>query len=176
MHFRDSAFAVLHILSMPIIASETSNILFSLMPLRSFTWRLRGDGFWGDENKPDISSRPFSSRRPCGTVIPVRLPPCQRIINAILITKHTFQLCPQQRNHCCALGARLVEVPCWVEAIPMRTNTILKIGGDLYHNSKFRQGCNNFMIRAVTESSVFARLSTWMALKDDWQLDVVVRS
>jgi hypothetical protein len=35
--FGDAALAVLHILSMPVIASETSNILFSLMPLRPFT-------------------------------------------------------------------------------------------------------------------------------------------
>lgn len=111
MRVREFSVAVVHILSMPIIASETSNILVSLMPFMPFAGRLTGDGLCGEENRPDISSSPFSSRRPCGTVIPVRLRLCQRLFCKILISKHTVQPCPRQKSRCCALGALLVEVP-----------------------------------------------------------------
>ena len=68
----------------------------------------------GEENKPDISSNPFSSRRRCGNVIPVRLQPSQRASYAIQTTERTVQLCPQQRNRCYALDAPLVGVPSFV--------------------------------------------------------------
>jgi hypothetical protein len=96
---------------MPVIASEISNVLFSPVPLSPYARRLRGDGLCGEENKPDISSNPFSSRRRCGIVIPVRLQSSQRASYAIPITERTVQLCPQQRNRCYALGALLVGVP-----------------------------------------------------------------
>lgn len=63
----------LHILSMPDISSEASNVLFCASLLLAPGFCFAGEGFTGDENNPVISSRPFSSSLPCGRVTPVRL-------------------------------------------------------------------------------------------------------
>jgi hypothetical protein len=98
----------------------------------------------GEENKPDISSSPFSSRRRCGNVIPVRLQASQRAPYAMQTTERTVQLCPHRRSHCYALGAPLVEVP-----------------------SFFVGKLNASEVEQPQDTtSSFAG----MALKDDWQL------
>jgi hypothetical protein len=52
---------LMHILSMPDISSEASDVLFcSSLPL-VLVFCFACDGFTGDENNPVISSSPFSS-------------------------------------------------------------------------------------------------------------------
>lgn len=110
-----------HILSMPDISSDASNVLFCTSLLFAPGFCFNGDGFAGDENIPVISSSPFSSSRPRGSVIPLRLKVRQRIqptgspvrvpsscSNCRIVV---VALAPDCRSgcHCCAMrGAQLV--------------------------------------------------------------------
>ena len=161
----DGSFSWLHVLSKPAISCETSDVLFSLMPLRPLSCRCTGDGFRGEENKPDISSRPFSSRRACGTVIPVRLRGSQRMHTSAqenMAHRPTFPTAEKsllRSLRTCGRGAMIVAMVSLVDQtmswkVPSSSNGSLPINSAVEDESskkhrREQSGCQNVGVQAI---------------------------